>query len=384
MLFKRIPSLTAGQPAERTRFTPGKNCWRVEHADRFALLIDGEAYFRSLREAIVHAERTVFIVGWDIDSRMQLEPGGAADGFPAGLGEFLQAVVAARPRLRVYVLAWDFAMLYAFEREWMPVFKADWRNRKRMSFLRDGRHPLGSSHHQKMVVIDDALAFVGGLDLTRSRWDTPAHASHAPDRRTVAAVAAPARRPGVDLVGLCGSRDLLNPDYLVDRRDRSIFRRAAGRDVCRHGQHVKRLDHLRHRLLVGAGRGAPVRRPTPESFKREAGAARFAGDGDSARDAGCPVHYCQFGRGRVADCIARLFSGHADRNGTWDSPDGGVCASTGARDPASQCALDERGRGRRCRADCLIRLIATAAGPQCRDPGRHARIGACRRYQSTI
>jgi uncharacterized membrane protein YdjX (TVP38/TMEM64 family) len=49
----------------------------------------------------------------------------------------------------------------------------------------DGRHPIGASHHQKVVVVDDALAFVGGLDLTRCRWDTPEHAIDAPLRRDI-------------------------------------------------------------------------------------------------------------------------------------------------------------------------------------------------------
>src|SRR5690606_40564397 len=39
------------------------------------------------------------------------------------------------------------------------------------------------SHHQKIVVIDDAVAFVGGMDLAQERWDTPAHEPNAPYRR---------------------------------------------------------------------------------------------------------------------------------------------------------------------------------------------------------
>lgn len=31
------------------------------------------------------------------------------------------------------------------------------------------------SHHQKCVIIDQDLAFVGGLDLCFGRWDTPEH-----------------------------------------------------------------------------------------------------------------------------------------------------------------------------------------------------------------
>jgi phosphatidylserine/phosphatidylglycerophosphate/cardiolipin synthase-like enzyme/uncharacterized membrane protein YdjX (TVP38/TMEM64 family) len=147
------------------------------------VLIDGSAFFPALREAIVQAQRTVFIVGWDLDSRMKLMPEGAQDGYPDPLCDFLHAVTASRRHLCIYILAWDFAMLYAFEREWLPVYKMGWRTHRRMRFKQDGKHPLGGSHHQKIVVVDDRLAFVGGLDLTRSRWDTPAHAPAEPLRR---------------------------------------------------------------------------------------------------------------------------------------------------------------------------------------------------------
>jgi phospholipase D1/2 len=160
-----------------TLLAPGRNCWRVETARRFRLLIDGEQYFTALRQAILLAQDTVFILGWDIDSRMKLVPNGANDGFPEPFGEFLQAVVKARPRLRIYILAWDFAMLYAFEREWVPVFKRNWCRHRRLLFRQDATHPPGASHHQKIVLIDDRLAFTGGLDLTRSRWDTSEHAA---------------------------------------------------------------------------------------------------------------------------------------------------------------------------------------------------------------
>ncbi|KND57065.1 Phosphatidylserine/phosphatidylglycerophosphate/ cardiolipin synthase [Candidatus Paraburkholderia schumanniana] len=164
-------------------FQPGRNCASVRHAERFSLLVDGADYFRVLREAITRAERTVFILGWDIDSRMKLTPEGAGDGYPEGLGDFLHAVADEKRRLRIYILAWDFAMLYAFEREWLPVYKMGWRTNRRIAFQMDGKHPLGGSQHQKLVVIDDRLAFVGGLDLTRSRWDTRAHATDEPLRR---------------------------------------------------------------------------------------------------------------------------------------------------------------------------------------------------------
>jgi phospholipase D1/2 len=161
---------------------PGRNCWRIEHAQRFSLLIDADAYFTAVRAAIREAKHSIFILSWDIDSRMRLVPGGANDGDPEPLGDFLHAVVSSRPGLRAYVLNWDFAMLYALEREWLPAYKLGWRTHRRLAFEMDARHPLGASHHQKVVVIDDKIAFVGGLDLTRSRWDTSEHACDAPLR----------------------------------------------------------------------------------------------------------------------------------------------------------------------------------------------------------
>ncbi|CAG9180029.1 VTT domain-containing protein [Cupriavidus respiraculi] len=161
---------------------PGRNCWRIEPAERFAMLVDGEAYFRALRAALIEAEHTVFILGWDIDSRFQLVPGGANDGFPEGLRDFLNALVRRRRRLRIYVLSWDFAMVYAMEREWLPAVKLDWQTHRRLTFRLDGRHPVGASHHQKVVVIDNCLGFAGGLDLTRCRWDTARHALDDPMR----------------------------------------------------------------------------------------------------------------------------------------------------------------------------------------------------------
>ncbi len=163
-------------------FKPGENCWRVEQARRAAFLIDGDAYFTAFREAVKQARQTVFILGWDIDTRLRLVHDGRDDGLPTLLGEFLAEVVARRRTLKVYILTWDYSMIYTLEREWMPGIKWRWRTRGRLAFQMDGEHPLGASHHQKVVVVDDRIAFVGGLDLTRIRWDTPEHRPHDPRR----------------------------------------------------------------------------------------------------------------------------------------------------------------------------------------------------------
>ncbi|HET9585002.1 MAG TPA: hypothetical protein VFP38_13235, partial [Bradyrhizobium sp.] len=61
--------------------SPNRNVWRVERAGRAAILSDA-GYFGALREALIKARSTIFIVGWDLDSRTRLvgESGKADDG----------------------------------------------------------------------------------------------------------------------------------------------------------------------------------------------------------------------------------------------------------------------------------------------------------------
>src|SRR6187402_1459845 len=84
---------------------PGRNCWRIERAARLAFLVDGAAYFAAVRAAIARAQKSVFILGWDIDSRIRLVPQGANDGLPEELGDFLNEVVKRRRGLEMHVLS---------------------------------------------------------------------------------------------------------------------------------------------------------------------------------------------------------------------------------------------------------------------------------------
>jgi phospholipase D1/2 len=160
----------------------GKNCWRIRKATKVAFLVDAAAYFDAFARAAARAKASILIVGWDIDSRIRLFPEEERDGMPSRLWKFMNAMVKNRENLNVYILEWDFAVLYAFERELFPVFKIPWKTNKRIHFHLDSDHAVGGSHHQKVVVIDDQIAFVGGIDLTKRRWDTPEHAASDPHR----------------------------------------------------------------------------------------------------------------------------------------------------------------------------------------------------------
>jgi phosphatidylserine/phosphatidylglycerophosphate/cardiolipin synthase-like enzyme/uncharacterized membrane protein YdjX (TVP38/TMEM64 family) len=146
-------------------------------------LIDAAQYFEAFASAVDQAERTIYIAAWDIDSRTPLRHlDDESEGAPVCLGEFLNKKVARTPGLQAYILCWDFAMLYVLEREWLPFFKLGWKTHRRVHFRLAGEHPTGASHHQKFVVVDDAVAFSGGIDLTKSRWDTSEHRIDDPRR----------------------------------------------------------------------------------------------------------------------------------------------------------------------------------------------------------
>ena len=160
-----------------------RNFWRREKAERFGVIIDACAYFKAFTEAALQAERQILILGWDTDSRVELlvdEQGQLInpDKSSTRLKEFLSELCERKPHLHVHILSWDFNVIYALEREVLPKVKFDWGGHPNLHFELDGTNRTLGSHHQKVVVIDDRIAFSGGLDLCARRWDTPEHLAH--------------------------------------------------------------------------------------------------------------------------------------------------------------------------------------------------------------
>jgi len=180
--LRRQARMLRAQPRRMRVLAPGRNCWRVTRAQRVAWLIDGEAYFHALRETLKRAQRSVFVIAWDIDSRTALLPNDPGDGWPILLGEFLNHALSRNPALHVRVLDWDYAMLYVAFRELPPPYATGWRRHRRLHIAFDGEHPIGGSQHQKIVVVDERVAFVGGMDVTSARWDTNEHLGQDPRR----------------------------------------------------------------------------------------------------------------------------------------------------------------------------------------------------------
>ena len=180
--------MTGNEPTENDArsaglLREGANCWKVSRARRFGWCVDGEDYFAAVRDSLGKARREVLIVGWDIDSRFELVRDENDPAYPSELCDVLQQLADENDELCVRVLSWDFAVVYVIEREMLPAQAFGWRKSERLHFELDNRHAVGASHHQKIIVIDGALAYSGGFDLTKCRWDTRAHAADEPRRR---------------------------------------------------------------------------------------------------------------------------------------------------------------------------------------------------------
>jgi phospholipase D1/2 len=163
---------------------PGRNCWRIAEAEQAALIVDAADYYAFAFDAMLRARSQIFLIGWDVDTRVHLLETKHARGAPTQLGALLTWLAKHRPGLKTTILAWDEGLLslptrggtvFRLMRWWLdPHIRIKW----------DHSHPLDGSHHQKILVVDDELAFCGGIDITGDRWDTRHHRDNDPGRRT--------------------------------------------------------------------------------------------------------------------------------------------------------------------------------------------------------
>ena len=157
--------------------------WRREQATRAALVVDAADYFEAARQAMLKARRRIMLIGWDFDARIELA--GAADrlpGEPRTLGEFIVWLVEKKPALEVHLLRWNIGALRTLFRGPTLLTVLRWMVHPRIHTRLDAASPPGASHHHKIVVVDDAVAFCGGIDMTGARWDTREHLDDDPRR----------------------------------------------------------------------------------------------------------------------------------------------------------------------------------------------------------
>jgi phosphatidylserine/phosphatidylglycerophosphate/cardiolipin synthase-like enzyme len=144
-----------------------------------AVLIDGAEAFPAIAAAIEQARESIYVTGWHVAPHFQLHRGDRQ----AALGVLL---AEAAERLDVRVLVWAGAPVPAFHPTRGEVKEAvDKLTREtKIRCERDPREHPFHCHHEKTLIIDDEVAFVGGIDITDfggDRFDSGGH----PARRSL-------------------------------------------------------------------------------------------------------------------------------------------------------------------------------------------------------
>jgi phospholipase D1/2 len=162
----------------------GSNCWDISETNKSGLFVDGRDYYYAFYQAAKAAKRYILLSGWQFDSNVDLLRGEAARSVRASASflSFLNDLCEQNTHLTIYILAWDFSMLYSIDREWFQSWYFNWTTNERLKFHFDSCDSFDACHHQKFVVIDGTIAFVGGLDLCSSRWDERDHRAEHPLR----------------------------------------------------------------------------------------------------------------------------------------------------------------------------------------------------------
>jgi phosphatidylserine/phosphatidylglycerophosphate/cardiolipin synthase-like enzyme len=143
--------------------------------NRVDVLIDGAAFLPRVAEELARAESHVHLTGWYFSPELALTRGDEPVTVRNLLGELAE-------RIPVRVLIWSGAPLPLFRPSKGDVRAMVERLRRgtRMHCQFDSCVRLMHCHHEKTIVVDDRLAFVGGIDLTYNSgdpYDSQAHSA---------------------------------------------------------------------------------------------------------------------------------------------------------------------------------------------------------------
>ncbi|MBA2544090.1 MAG: phospholipase [Deltaproteobacteria bacterium] len=163
---------------------PGYTCGEVLPAPHAGVLIDSRDFFCAVYEACCKAERSIVMTGWQFETDFVLMKGDDATSCdrPIKFLDLLTSLCKERPELEVHILAWDASPVFTLEREPLQRLMFSLRGHRRIHYKVDNAHPFGAAHHQKMLIVDRSVAFVGGIDLCKGRWDDREHAAEQPNR----------------------------------------------------------------------------------------------------------------------------------------------------------------------------------------------------------
>ncbi|WP_293369633.1 phospholipase D-like domain-containing protein [Phenylobacterium sp.] len=161
----------------------GSTCWRRETSARAALIVDMAEYFDAAMAAMRRAKHTVHLLNWAFEPQTLFHPQPGCTGPEDDrIANFLKRLSKDNPRLDVRILCWQSALPVAATQNWFPLADRKTFAGSAVKFVLDGKLPMGASHHQKAIIVDDAIAFCGGGDIGPDRWDTHHHLDDDPRR----------------------------------------------------------------------------------------------------------------------------------------------------------------------------------------------------------
>jgi phosphatidylserine/phosphatidylglycerophosphate/cardiolipin synthase-like enzyme len=141
-------------------------------------LIDGENYFVELQKALDHAQSYVFIIGWAFTPYIPIS---RADETLIKTSRLLEVLDDVSRKVPVRILLWSGAS-FLFQpniKETRKIQKeVNQKGQGDLKLCLDQSQHWTHCHHQKAVVIDGKVAFVGGMDLTTfmgDRFDKNSH-----------------------------------------------------------------------------------------------------------------------------------------------------------------------------------------------------------------
>src|SRR5690348_14683307 len=143
------------------------------------ILIDGEEALPAIAEEIRGARSHVHLTGWHFSPDFALK----RDGELVVL-RMLLADLAERIDVRVLVWAGAPLPLFRPSRRDVRAMRERLVSETKIQCVLDPKERPMHCHHEKTIVIDDRVAFVGGIDLTDfhgDRWDEPDHPPRAND-----------------------------------------------------------------------------------------------------------------------------------------------------------------------------------------------------------
>lgn len=145
----------------------------IRELNQVQFYVDGAEYYEAVAHRIENAVNQVFICGWWVSPQFHMIRPCVGTNLDYRLDKLLART--ARRDVKIYIIVYyESSFLTNDSAYTLQVFESLHSNIKVL------RHPqiilpTYWSHHQKLVVIDQEEAFIGGLDLCYGRYDNQLH-----------------------------------------------------------------------------------------------------------------------------------------------------------------------------------------------------------------